>query len=121
MVFEVFKFATKRKGMGGVYHTQQARATKCGGWVMRGWGTLESVRNNLGPQNVGDGVGGGGVRGIGRATTSSRKITREMGQLDRARNNDMLLVLEASSGKNDFSASVLEDRGRKPFYHCTKT
>ena len=111
MVFEVLSFDgshRKRKGMGQEgggyvgYHTQQGLATKCGGWVMRGWGMLESVRNNLGQQNVGDGFrrgwgtmdrarnnlagqnegdggGGGGVRWIVYAT-SSRKITRVMGQ-----------------------------------------
>jgi hypothetical protein len=61
------------------YHAQLARATKCGGWGRRGWGTLESVRNNLAPQNAGDGLGGGGVRWIGRATTSRDK-TRGTGQ-----------------------------------------
>ena len=53
------------------YHTQQDRATKCGGWVMRGWGMLESVRNNLGQQNVGDG------------------FRRGWGTMDRARNNKL--------------------------------
>ena len=45
----------------------------------RGWGTMDRARNNLAGQNEGDGAGGGGVRWIVHAT-SSRKITRVMGQ-----------------------------------------
>jgi len=45
----------------------------------RGWGTMDRARNNLAGQNEGDGGGGGGVRWIVYAT-SSRKITRVMGQ-----------------------------------------
>jgi hypothetical protein len=44
-----------------------------------GWGTMNRARNNLAGQNEGDGGGGGGVRWIVYAT-SSRKITRVMGQ-----------------------------------------
>ena len=41
--------------------------------------TMDRARNNLAGQNEGDGAGGGGVRWIVYAT-SSRKITRVMGQ-----------------------------------------
>ena len=40
---------------------------------------MDGARNNLAGQNEGDGAGGGGVRWIVYAT-SSRKITRVMGQ-----------------------------------------
>ena len=40
---------------------------------------MNRARNNLAGQNEGDGSGGGGVLWIVHAT-SSRKITREMGQ-----------------------------------------
>ena len=52
----------------GGYHAQLARATKCGGWGRRRWGTLDSARNKLTQNNAGDGAAGGGVRWIGRAT-----------------------------------------------------